>query len=86
MKLLWPDLGRHIDLVRDSTQIGVPVHLFAGRADHITPVDLVEDWLSELDAPSKRLEIVEDAGHLNLYEAPARFVAFLEPLATSGRF
>jgi pimeloyl-ACP methyl ester carboxylesterase len=82
MQLLWPDLCRRIDLVRDAIKLDVPVHLFAGRTDHITPVELVEDWLSVLDAPSKRLEIVEDAGHLNLYERPERFMAFLEPLAT----
>lgn len=79
MELLWPELCRRIDLVRDAPMLAVPVHLFAGRADHITPVDLCEEWLSMLDAPSKRLEIVEDAGHLNLYESPARFIAFLEP-------
>lgn len=83
MALLWPDLGRRIDLVRDVTKLDVPVHLFAGRADHITPVELVEDWLAVLDAPSKRLEVVEDAGHLNLYESPARFIAFLESLGAS---
>jgi pimeloyl-ACP methyl ester carboxylesterase len=81
MALLWPELCRCIDLVRDATKLEVPVHLFAGRADHITPIDLVEEWLSVLDAPSKRLDIVEDAGHLNLYESPARFIAFLAPVA-----
>lgn len=81
MELLWSDLGRRVDLVRDSTKLAVPVHLFAGRADQIAPVELTQNWLSVLDAPTKRLEIVEDAGHLNLYERPARFVAFLEQIA-----
>lgn len=80
MMLMWPDLCRRVDLVRDATKLAVPVHLFAGRGDRITPVELVEDWMRVLDAPSKRLEIVGDAGHLNLYECPARFTAFLQPL------
>jgi pimeloyl-ACP methyl ester carboxylesterase len=85
MALLWPELVRRIDLVRDATSLDVPVHLFAGRTDHLTPVELMEDWLAVLDAPSKRLEIVEDAGHLNLYERPARFIEFLEPLSRLGK-
>jgi len=80
MELLWPDLVLRINLVRDAAKLDVPVHLFAGRMDHITPVELIEDWHAALAAPIKRLEVVDGVGHLNLFEAPGRFIDFLEPL------
>ena len=80
MDLLWPVLAPKVDLLRDVRQLEVPVHLFSGRSDRITPADLVEEWLTVLRAPAKRHEIVEGAGHLNLFEAPAKFISFMEPL------
>jgi pimeloyl-ACP methyl ester carboxylesterase len=84
MELLWPVLAPKVDLVRDLRTLDVPVHLFSGRCDRITPVDLVEDWCAVLTAPTKRHEIVENTGHLNLFEAPERFIAFVEPLRRLG--
>ena len=33
-----------IDLVRDAATLDVPVHLFAGRGDRITPLEIIEQW------------------------------------------
>lgn len=78
MECLWSDLGRRIDLVRDATRLDVPVHLFAGRRDRITDLSLIELWYATVDAPQKRLEVVDLAGHLAAFEAPERFMACLE--------
>jgi len=80
IRCLWADLGRRIDLVGDVTRLDVPVVLFAGRRDHITDLSLIELWHASLEAPEKRLEIVDDAGHLAPFEAPEAFVACLEAL------
>ncbi len=78
MECLWSDLGRRIDLVRDAASLGVPVYLFAGRRDRITDLSLIEAWYATLDAPKKRLDVVELAGHLAPFEAPEPFMACLE--------
>ncbi|HEY3447630.1 MAG TPA: alpha/beta hydrolase [Myxococcales bacterium] len=78
MELIWPELGRRIDFARDVPRLDVPVFVFAGRTDHITDLAQIEGWFAALQAPAKRLEIVDQAGHLNLFEAPERFRAFLE--------
>jgi pimeloyl-ACP methyl ester carboxylesterase len=77
MDLLWPELGGRIDFQRDVKSLGVPVHIFAGDQDRITDLGQIERWLAHLDAPTKRLEVVKGVGHLNLFEAPHRFVDFL---------
>jgi pimeloyl-ACP methyl ester carboxylesterase len=78
MECLWSDLGRRIDLVRDATRLDVPVHLFAGRRDRITDLSLIERWHATVQAPQKRLEVVDLAGHLAPFEAPERFTDFIE--------
>jgi alpha-beta hydrolase superfamily lysophospholipase len=57
--------------------ISVPVHLFAGAQDRITDLDQIDRWYRVLAAPAKSLEIVEGVGHLNLFEAPARFIDYM---------
>jgi pimeloyl-ACP methyl ester carboxylesterase len=78
LKCLWADLGRRVDLVRDVRTLDVPVVLYAGRRDHITDLSLIELWHATVEAPEKRLEVVDDAGHLAPFEAPDRFTACLE--------
>jgi pimeloyl-ACP methyl ester carboxylesterase len=89
MDLVWPELGERIDFRREVTTLGVPLHIFAGDQDRITDLDQVRDWLAALEAPTKRLEVVEGVGHLNLFEAPHRFVEFMsgvrQAMATADR-
>jgi pimeloyl-ACP methyl ester carboxylesterase len=56
----------------------VPVHLFAGRRDRITDLSLIERWHATVEAPQKRLEIVDLAGHFAPFEVPERFMACIE--------
>jgi pimeloyl-ACP methyl ester carboxylesterase len=78
MELIWPELGEQVVFSRDVHSLAVPVHLFAGDRDRITGLDQVRPWFDRLDAPLKRLEVVEGVGHLNLFEAPDRFVTFVD--------
>jgi pimeloyl-ACP methyl ester carboxylesterase len=78
MECLWSELGGRIDLMCDTTKFDMPVHLFAGRRDRITDLSLVEPWYASMEAPRKRLEVVDLAGHLAPFEAPERFMACLE--------
>jgi len=84
MELVWPELGRRIGFARDVPRLEVPVYLFAGREDRITDLAQVEGWFAALQAPEKKLEIVDRAGHLNLFEAPKRFVALLDSTRRAG--
>jgi pimeloyl-ACP methyl ester carboxylesterase len=77
MDLVWPELVRRIDFARDATSLAVPVHLFAGDRDRITDLAQVQPWFDALQAPSKRLEVVEGVGHLALFEAADRFLVFM---------
>jgi alpha-beta hydrolase superfamily lysophospholipase len=77
MDLIWLELGERIHFGRDVSAVDVPVHLFAGDRDRITDLALIRSWFDGLRAPSKRLDVVAGAGHLNLFEAPDRFVAFM---------
>jgi pimeloyl-ACP methyl ester carboxylesterase len=77
MDLLWPELGEGIDFLRNVKSMAVPVHLFAGAQDRITDLDQIERWYRDLSAPAKTLEIVEGVGHLNLFEAPERFIEYM---------
>jgi pimeloyl-ACP methyl ester carboxylesterase len=78
MECLWSDLSRRIDLVHDAARLDVPVFLFAGRLDRITDLSLIELWYATVEAPKKRLDVVELAGHLAPFEAPEPFMACLE--------
>jgi pimeloyl-ACP methyl ester carboxylesterase len=78
MDLMWDSLGRDVVFSRDVPSLDIPVHLFAGDRDRITGLDQLQPWFDGLRAPSKRLEVVPGVGHLNLFEAPDRFMALLE--------
>jgi pimeloyl-ACP methyl ester carboxylesterase len=78
MELVWPQLASTVDFARDVGALDVPVHLVAGSTDRITGLDQVRPWFDALQAPSKRLVVLDGVGHLSLYEAPDRFVAVLD--------
>ena len=77
MDLVWPELCARVHFSRDVPSLTVPVHLFAGDRDRITTLDQIQPWYERLEAPAKRLEVVAGVGHLNLFEAPDRFTAFM---------
>jgi len=85
MNLLWPTLCETVDLRRDLTSLPVPVHLFAGAKDRITDLVQIQEWFDLLQCPTKQLQILDDAAHLNLYEQPAHFLAFMNQVRATLR-
>jgi proline iminopeptidase len=72
--LLGPLLSVNFD---DVTEFGCPVIEFVGAYDYTTPSGLVIDWLKRLHAPSKRLVVFADSGHMMFEEQPGRFLVHL---------
>ncbi len=83
MDLLWPHLCAEVDFRREVVALQVPVYLFAGRQDRITDLAQIQEWFAALESPAKHLKVVDDAGHLNLYEEPERFIAFMDAVRAS---
>jgi surfactin synthase thioesterase subunit len=59
MDIIWPELVERVDFLRDVKALRVPIYLFAGDRDRITDVDQIRGWFDLLEAPVKRLEVVE---------------------------
>jgi pimeloyl-ACP methyl ester carboxylesterase len=72
--LLGPLLSANFD---DVTDFGCPVIEFVGAHDYTTPSSLVIDWFKRLHAPSKRLAVFADSGHMSFEEQPGRFLVHL---------
>lgn len=85
MELVWPQLCESVDFARDVAALDVPVYLVAGALDRITGLDQVQPWFDALRAPTKSLVVIENAGHLALYEDPARFVQVLDAVGSAVR-
>lgn len=83
--LLGPLLAVNLD---DVTNFGCPVIEFVGAHDYTTPTSVVVDWFKRLHAPSKRLVVFADSGHMSFEEQPGRFLVHLVddalPYATSA--
>ena len=62
-----------LDLKATHTEFKVPVFLLLGANDQNTPTSLAREYFELLRAPRKELVIVDGAGHMVFFEAPARF-------------
>jgi pimeloyl-ACP methyl ester carboxylesterase len=68
-------LPQFIDL--DFTQVRsfpIPIILFLGRQDQVTPCGPAVDWFDRLETPEKVIEWFEDSAHLPMYEEPGHFL------------
>jgi len=65
------------DAWRLGTRFEVPVFLFQGQTDVITLTTLAEDYFAEVEAPTKGLALIKDAGHFAAFTQPKRFLAEL---------
>lgn len=72
--LLGPLLDANFD---DVTRFGCPIIEFVGAHDYTTPTGPVIGWFKRLDAPSKRLVVFADSGHMMFEEQPGRFLVHL---------
>lgn len=69
---LWNELTS-INFFTLVPELKVPVFFIAGRHDRIIPIDLVEQYVDFVEAPEKDLVILEESGHLAIFEEPEKF-------------
>ncbi len=65
------------DAWRLGTRFEVPFFLFQGEHDVVTLTTLAEEYFEELEAPTKGLALIPDAGHFAAFTQPERFLAEL---------
>jgi pimeloyl-ACP methyl ester carboxylesterase len=65
------------DAWRLGLRFEVPFFLFQGQTDVITLTILAEDYFAEVEAPTKGLALIRDAGHFAAFTQPKRFLAEL---------
>jgi pimeloyl-ACP methyl ester carboxylesterase len=74
----------------DARQLGagfdVPFFLFQGESDVITLTELATEYFAEVEAPSKQLALIKDAGHFAAFTQPDKFLTelltWVRPLAS----
>jgi pimeloyl-ACP methyl ester carboxylesterase len=73
-------IGASVDgeLATTATRFTLPYVVIQGRHDLFTPTPLVEAYFAKVEAPRKRLTIIEDAGHFALATHPAAVIAALK--------
>ena len=76
------------DARRLGTRFDVPFFLFQGESDVITLTTLATEYFAEVEAPSKGLALIKDAGHFAAFTQPDRFLTELltrvRPLASDA--
>ncbi len=60
-----------------GSDFGVPVFLFQGTEDHVTPLVLVEEYFNGISAPHKELVRLEHGGHFAVWSHASQFGAEL---------
>ena len=76
------------DAWRLGTRFEVPFFLFQGETDVVTLTTLAEEYFEEVEAPTKELALIPDAGHFAAFTQPERFLTELRtrvrPLAAQA--
>ena len=71
--LFYDDQVWEFDFRTDLTSVEVPIYFLMGKYDQATPVTLVADYYSLLQAQDKRLIWFEHSAHFPFYEQPELF-------------
>jgi proline iminopeptidase len=62
-----------IDLLKQATEVPIPVYFFLGRYDYVTPTAPVLEYFKRLQAPHKEVIWFEQSGHHMDVEEPVKF-------------
>lgn len=71
------DEFRAYDARRLGTRFEVPFFLFQGESDVVTVTSLATEYFEDVEAPTKELALIEDAGHFAAFTQPDRFLTEL---------
>ena len=66
-----------VDLRKTDTTFAVPIFFIEGENNIVSPTSLVSDYLSKIQAPMKRLQIVPGASYFVIWAHPTEFLNFL---------
>ncbi|MGG0187868.1 alpha/beta fold hydrolase [Bacillus rhizoplanae] len=73
LNLLFDEL-----LTSDVRKLGLrfelPVFIFQGDTDLVTPTAIAKEFLDEIDAPHKEFVLIKNAGHLAVFAQPDQFL------------
>lgn len=73
------------DAWAQGTRFDLPVFIFQGENDVLTPAAQAQAWFADIQAPVKRMEMIPDAGHFAMFLQPDLFLemllAHVRPLA-----
>jgi len=69
---LYPQL-QQIDFRKDAARLDVPVYVVQGRHEARGRAVLANEWFERLEAPSKKMIVLDTSGHRPLFEQPAQF-------------
>lgn len=62
-----------IDLLKQATEVPIPLYFFLGRYDYVTPSAPVLEYFKRLHAPHKEIIWFEQSGHHMDVEEPEKF-------------
>lgn len=72
-------LGR-FDVTAGSADYQVPLYFVFGEHDWQTPSVLAQEYLTRINAPSKKIYIIPQAGHMTMVDQPALFLNILRDI------
>ncbi|PIO83343.1 hypothetical protein BSQ39_07140 [Loigolactobacillus backii] len=67
----------HFNYERLLTETTVPFFIFQGAGDVVTPAASAKDYFDQVKAPSKKMVLIPDSGHLCLFANPDYFLKMI---------
>jgi pimeloyl-ACP methyl ester carboxylesterase len=84
MPLLYEHEVLNCSLYNEPLTFDVPITFITGENDWVTPYTLVEEYLQKIDAPSKEVIYIENAGHAAMYDNSDKFVEVVAKALATG--
>ena len=81
---LYPAVIRE-DLFAGAKNFQVPVYVIQGREDVSTPTPVATDYFNSIQAPSKKLFVIDEAGHFALVTHQTDFLRILQGIVREVR-
>lgn len=71
-RYLWNEVI-NTNMMDNLVDFKVPIYFLCGKYDYITPTALTEDYCSKINAPFKKVIILENSAHYPYIEEPSAF-------------
>lgn len=84
LEQLLPDIVRY-DAWAHGTRFELPIFIFHGEDDVLTPSAQARAYFNDIEAPAKHMELISNAGHFAAFLQPEQFLeklmTYVRPLA-----